>query len=862
MKTYNVAALSRSAGLCVLLAALSAMAVPALAAPTCTGVPRAKIDPLSQTVNETTAGVPTLVHLDGSSSTPANGNLTYAWQYLGSTPGTYAVTLLDANTATPTFLAPDVPSTGATLRFKLTVCGSSANATTTDINVADVVLNGPPTAVALASPASATEGTLVTLDGSGSFDPDPGTTLTYSWVQTGGSPTVTLTNANAEGSKVTFFAPNTPIETGASLSFHLTVSDGSLSSGDDQTVNIVWSNDPPVASLVCPGGVIVVDEGQPVTLDGSDSMDSDGTIAFYAWDQKAGTPNLGIGAETTDSLSFIAPSLGYNELGGVTLRLTVQDNTGASSSAECGVFINDVTAPVINVPADMTPEATSSAGANVSFSAFAQDAVDDEFPYALPASACSPASGSAFALDAATTVQCTAADSAHNAATASFTVTVGDTTAPSIDHTDAITAEATGPAGAVVDFALPATLDLVDGAGTASCIPAPGGTFALATTSVTCTATDAHHNTATSAFDVTVVDTTAPVIAPHDDVTVEATSALGALVSYALPSTSDLVDGEKTASCSPMSGTQFGLGKTTVACAAVDAAGNAADLTYFDVFVLDRTAPVIGPHGNLTAEATGPSGAAVGYASPVTTDAVDGPGSASCIPASGSTFAIGAHTVTCTAADAAGNVSTPTAFTITVSDTTAPTIAPHDDVSVTATANSGAVVDYTLPTATDLVDLTVPVTCAAASGTTFTVGTTTVNCSATDHAGNTANSSFKVIVSYSFSGFYRPVDNLPTVNVVKAGSAVPVKFSLGGNQGLNIFATGYPASVGNICGAAATDAIEETVTAGGSSLSYDAASGQYIYVWKTEKSWAGTCRQLQVKLRDGSTRSAAFNFAR
>src|SRR6185295_6038373 len=48
--------------------------------------------------------------------------------------------------------------------------------------------------------------------------------------------------------------------------------------------------------------------------------------------------------------------------------------------------------------------------------------------------------------------------------------------------------------------------------------------------------------------------------------------------------------------------------------------------------------------------------------------------------------------------------------------------------------------------------------------------------------------------TYSFTGFFQPVDNLPTLNVASAGSAIPVKFSLGGNQGLNIFAAGYPAS--------------------------------------------------------------------
>ena len=45
-----------------------------------------------------------------------------------------------------------------------------------------------------------------------------------------------------------------------------------------------------------------------------------------------------------------------------------------------------------------------------------------------------------------------------------------------------------------------------------------------------------------------------------------------------------------------------------------------------------------------------------------------------------------------------------------------------------------------------------------------------------------------------------------------------------------------------------------------SNLSYDATSDQYIYVWKTENSWAGTCRQLIVRLNDGSERVAFFKF--
>lgn len=116
---------------------------------------------------------------------------------------------------------------------------------------------------------------------------------------------------------------------------------------------------------------------------------------------------------------------------------------------------------------------------------------------------------------------------------------------------------------------------------------------------------------------------------------------------------------------------------------------------------------------------------------------------------------------------------------------------------------------------------------------------------------------------YDFAGFFAPVDNLPAVNRVKAGSSVPVKFSLGGDRGLDIFAPGYPASQPIACDASAPlAAVEQTAAAGGSGLSYDPVSGQYTYVWKTERSWTGSCRRLTVRFDDGSEHSAEFNFTR
>ena len=117
------------------------------------------------------------------------------------------------------------------------------------------------------------------------------------------------------------------------------------------------------------------------------------------------------------------------------------------------------------------------------------------------------------------------------------------------------------------------------------------------------------------------------------------------------------------------------------------------------------------------------------------------------------------------------------------------------------------------------------------------------------------------LLSYLFNGFFQPVDNLPTLNAVKAGQAVPVKFSLNGNKGLNIIAAGYPQSTKIACDTSESlDDIEQTLTAGSSSLTYDPATDTYNYVWKTEKGWANTCRQLVVKLNDGTFHKANFKF--
>src|ERR1041384_718273 len=201
--------------------------------------------------------------------------------------------------------------------------------------------------------------------------------------------------------------------------------------------------------------------------------------------------------------------------------------------------------------------------------------------------------------------------------------------------------------------------------------------------------------------------------------------------------------------------------------------------------------------------------------------------------------------------------------TVNVVDTTAPVISCPSNITVTLPPNSTATsttVSFTV-TATDSCSSNVTVTTDHASGSSFPVGTTTVNATADDHNGNTSSCSFTISVLYNFTGFFPPVNNPPVLNVVNAGRAIPVKFSLSGNKGLNIFAPNSPSSGPIVCDSSSPPAVlEDTVPAGASSLSYDPVTDQYIYVWKTDSLWAGTCRQLVVQLNDGSIHRANFMF--
>lgn len=346
-------------------------------------------------------------------------------------------------------------------------------------------------------------------------------------------------------------------------------------------------------------------------------------------------------------------------LGATTVICDATDGAGNTGTDSFTVTVKDTTAPVVTVPADRAAEATGATGAKVAYGdVSAVDVVDGPLD-----PSCTKASDTTFPLGT-TTVTCTATDAAGNVGTASFVVEVVDTTKPEVRTSENLVAAAESSTGATVSYSAASASDVVDGTVPVSCSPASGTRFPLGITEVSCTATDKAGNTGKAAFTVKVQDEAKPIVGVPANITTEASGPNGASVTYMGVTASDNVDGSLTATCDKASGTVFPLGTTTVTCSATDAAGNLGT-NKFTVKVEDTTAPSLTVAADKSAVATSADGATVSYTAPTATDIVDGAVTATCDKASGSAFPLGVTTVTCTAADKAGNLASKS-FTVTV----------------------------------------------------------------------------------------------------------------------------------------------------------------------------------------------------
>jgi type 1 glutamine amidotransferase len=153
-----------------------------------------------------------------------------------------------------------------------------------------------------------------------------------------------------------------------------------------------------------------------------------------------------------------------------------------------------------------------------------------------------------------------------------------------------------------------------------------------------------------------------------------------------------------------------------------------------------------------------------------------------------------------------------------------------------------------------------------AAGTVLSAGTTFLWAQFTPSSPNYAQKASSISLTVSpattptpidFTGFFAPVNNMPSMNSSKAGSAIPLKFTITGYNGNQVLKTGSPSSMPIQC----TGGSAEMGPAAGNVGTLQRTGNSYMYVWKTNASWAGSCRKFVLTLADGSTHKALFRFA-
>lgn len=264
--------------------------------------------------------------LDGTGSDDADGDsFSYAWSQTG---GAITLNLSGAGTAQPTFTAPGVSQDEA-CTFKLTVTDTSGDSTTDSVTVT-VKNNLAPVADAGAD-ITLIEGDNGQLDASGSTDPE-NDAMSYAWVQTAG--TITLTPGNPTAQQPGFTTP-TPITQNELVTFEVTVTDSRGDSSTDSVDVMIEMNLAPQADA---GPSFAVVWSASAQLDGSASSDPNtGDVLSYSWVQIAGTNTVTLSSASAMQPTFTAPAVDDT----LIFQLTVTDLRGETSVADVWVWVNE-----------------------------------------------------------------------------------------------------------------------------------------------------------------------------------------------------------------------------------------------------------------------------------------------------------------------------------------------------------------------------------------------------------------------------------------------------------------------------------------------------------------------------------------
>ena len=280
---------------------------------------------------ELTADPSGIMDENGLDISSDSGIATFSYQWKAD-----GADITGATSATYTLTAAEIGKV-ITVTASFTDGGSAQESRTSAATAAVSAANSPPVASA-GSNQTVDEGTLVTLDGSGTTDPDinpntgTGDTLTYLWAQTSGT-TVTLSDTSAISP--TFTAPVRKTADDGELAFTLTVTD-SENETSTATVSISVTNLPPTANA---GDDQEVNEGAEVTLDGSGSSGLAGDGRTYAWTQTSGT-TVTLNDTSAISPTFTAPIRQTADDGELAFTLTVTDAAGAEDTDTVAISVS------------------------------------------------------------------------------------------------------------------------------------------------------------------------------------------------------------------------------------------------------------------------------------------------------------------------------------------------------------------------------------------------------------------------------------------------------------------------------------------------------------------------------------------
>jgi len=331
-----------------------------------------------------------------------------------------------------------------------------------------------------------------------------------------------------------------------------------------------------------------------------------------------------------------------------------------------------------------------------------------------------------------TTVTWTAVDASDNSYTATQTVTIIDTTKPGLSIPDDQTVEASSFQDTLVDIGQAEAHDIT---GISSITHNAPDVFPLGSTMVAWTATDNHGNITTAYQTITVMDITSPIIISPQDIISEATDPIMNNIELGELVASDSVGIESIINDRPIT---FPLGSTTVTWTVTDISGNISQATQV-VTLIDTTLPEISAPADIVVEATGLSNTMVELGEATAHDII---GITSVTEHEPRFFVLGETTITWTATDTSGNSASATQ-TVTIVDTTSPSITVPDSIMMEATSADSNIVILGNPVSSDLVD-TPSISNNAPD--LFPLGETVVTWTATDTSGNSASATQTVTI--------------------------------------------------------------------------------------------------------------------